>query len=81
MLLLLLLGYLQPSVQSPWNGDALGGVAAVGRDGGDQAVQLFSFFLQFLDQALDSSPTELKNEHSKSTLNRFQGWILDLEMH
>jgi len=35
-------------------------VTAIGRDGRDQAVQCFRFFLQFLDKTLDCTSAELK---------------------
>ena len=45
--------YLEASVQSALDGDAFGGVGAVGGDGRDEAVQLVPLLLQLLHEALD----------------------------
>ena len=45
--------HLEASVQRALNGHTLCWVCAVCRDGGDQAVQLIPFFLEFLDETLD----------------------------
>ena len=50
--------HLEAPIEGALDGDALGGVSAVGGDGGDEAVQLVPLLLQLLHQALDRALRE-----------------------
>ena len=50
--------HLQPPIQRPGDGDALGGLSSASRDGGYQTVQLISLLLQLLDEGLYCSLAE-----------------------
>jgi len=51
-------GHLQPPIQRPGDGDALGGLSSARGDGGYQTVQLISLLLQLLDEGLYCSLAE-----------------------